>query len=431
MRTLYSLVIILLTPLLLLHLLVRGLRNRAYLKRWPERFAYYRQALPPGGIVVHAVSVGEVNAAAPLIRALAKRFPDKPLTVTSFTPTGSARVTALFCDRVYHVYIPIDLPGAVRRFFDHVQPTLLIIMETELWPNLIFAAAARHVPVMIANARISNTSVSGYRHVRRLTHAALPLVSYIAAQTEQDARRLLEMGAVPERLEVLGNIKFDLSAPAGTAELGRDLRAGWGESRPVLLAGSTHEGDEGLVLDAFHGVLRVYPDALLVLVPRHPERFERAAQLARARGLLVHQHSTACRCPPATQCYVVDTMGELLGFYAASDVAFVGGSFERVGGHNVLEPAALGKAVLVGPHTFNFEQVTRQLLACGGALRVVDAAELENTTVRLLGDSATRDSMGRAGRRLVAENQGALARTLAIATGLAGKAAANLTPTTG
>ena len=419
MLRLYSFAITLLTPLVLLHLVWRGLRNRAYLDRWPERFAHYRQPVRPGGVVVHAVSVGEVNAAAPLIRALAQRRPERPVTVTSFTPTGSQRVVALFGDRVHHVYLPLDLPGAVRRFFDHVQPSLLVIMETEIWPNLVFEARRRRVPVMIANARISDTSVAGYRRLRRLIGAALEQVSFIAAQSEEDARRWLDLGAVAERLEVLGNLKFDLNLPAGTTAQGRALRASWGAGRPVVLAGSTHEGDEGPVLEAFLGVLNRHPQALLVLAPRHPERFERAAQQARARGLQTHQHQSGEPCPPATQCYIVDAMGELLNFYAACDVAFVGGSFDRTGGHNVLEPAALGKAVLVGPHTFNFEQITRQLIDCGGALRVADATALERQAARLLADPAARGAMGRAGLQLVQAKQGALERTLAVAEQLA------------
>ena len=417
-RTIYSLAIYLLVPLLLLHLAFRGLRNRQYLSRWSERFAIYRQPTTRGGIVVHAVSVGEVNAAASLIRALQKKFPERPLTVTSFTPTGSERVSAIFGHSVGHCYLPIDLPGAVRRFFDHVDPSLVVIMETEIWPNLYFEAARRDIPLMISNARISDHSIGGYRRLHRLTRAALAQVACIAAQSELDASRLLEMGANRDQMVVLGNLKYDLNLPDELAEKGLAYRQSWGLQRPVFLAGSTHEGDEGPVLDAFKIIREAVPDCLLVLVPRHPERFERAAQHARSRGLNVVLHSANPICSADDQCYVVDTMGELLQFYAACDVAFVGGSFDRTGGHNVLEPAALGKPVLVGPNTFTFEEITSQLLASGGALRVMDADELARQVIRLLGDEATCSQMGQAGLALVKSGQGALKRTLDIAAKL-------------
>lgn len=414
-RTLYSLAVYLLTPLILLHLLIRGLRNRDYLRRWPERFARYRRSPQPGGIVVHAVSVGEVNAAAPLIRGLAERFPDLPMTVTCFTPTGSDRVRALFGDRVFHIYAPLDLPGAVRRFLSRVRPRLVVIMETEIWPNLFIAAAGRGVPVIIANARISDNSVSGYRRIRPLTRAALSGVSLIAAQSDEDARRLADIGADPERVEVIGNLKYDMNLPGSLAAEGQAIRESWGPDRPVLLAGSTHEGDEAPVVEAFRQVLLSYPAALLVLVPRHTERFARAAQAARSAGLETRQLSDGAHVPSTTQCFVVDAMGELLRYYAACDVAFVGGSFDRIGGHNVLEPAALAKPVLVGPHTFNFDEITRELIACGGAWRVEDAGELAAAAVRLFGEPALRAEMGGSGAALVRRRQGALARTLEIA----------------
>jgi 3-deoxy-D-manno-octulosonic-acid transferase len=419
-RTLYSLAVYLLTPFILLHFVLRGLRNRDYLRRWRERFACYRGETPAGGIVVHAVSVGEAIAAAPLIRALTERFPALPMTVTCFTPTGSDRIHALFQDRVFHVYAPLDLPGAVRRFLERVQPRLIVIMETEIWPNLFITAARRGVPVLIANARISQTSVGGYRRIRPLTRAALAQVPRIAAQSEQDAARLCDIGADPARVEVIGNLKFDLNLPPGLHQEGEVIRDRWGRERPVLLAGSTHEGDEAPVIEAFRQVLESCPRALLVLVPRHTERFARAAQAARAAGLETRQLSEGAAWSPSIQCFVVDAMGELLRYYAACDVAFVGGSFDRVGGHNVLEPSALAKPVLVGPHTFNFEEITEQLVACGGARRVADAAELARAAIRLLGDPALRAQMGAAGMALVRRRQGALARTLEIASDLLG-----------
>jgi 3-deoxy-D-manno-octulosonic-acid transferase len=418
MRWLYTFLIYLITPLVLLLLLIRGLRNRDWLKRWPQRFGWFDPPEKTGGIVVHAVSVGEVNVASTLVKALSQHFPGLPLCLTTFTPTGSDRVQSLFRDEVFNVYLPLDLPGAVKRFFDRVQPAFLIIMETEIWPNLYFEARRRGIPVMIANARISERSIRGYRRFRQMTTAALSQVSCIAAQSELDAGRLIEIGADETRLEVTGNLKFDVELPPGLLEQGEAIRQTWGSKRLVLLAGSTHEGDEKPVLEAFKRLLRQFPEALLVLVPRHPERFGRTAQLAQACGLTVCLRSELVDCPPSAQCLIVDAMGELLPYYAACDVAFVGGSLEAIGGHNALEPAALAKPVLFGPHTFNFEDITNQLLNTGAAIRVNNAGDLEKATARLFRQPDLRDQMGRAGLELVKSGQGALERTLEIVEGL-------------
>ena len=418
MRKLYSLLIYLITPLALLYLAFRGLRSRDYLKRWPERFAFFAAPDATGGIIVHAASMGEVNAASVLVRKLGKRYAEFPLCLTSLTPTGSDRVRTLFAETVFHVYAPLDLPGSVKRFFDRVQPRLLIIMETEIWPNLYYEAASRNIPILIANARISQNSVKGYKRFRKMTAAALSQVSQIAAQSSMDATRLVEIGADEARLAVTGNLKFDVRLPPSLIEQGDSIRLAWGTDRLVLLAGSTHEGDEGPLLEAFSGVLETYPGALLVLVPRHPERFGRAAQLARSAGLRVSMRSEGVSCPRGTQCFVIDSMGELLRYYAACDVAFVGGSIATTGGQNVLEPAALCKPVLVGPHTFNFEEITRQLIDSQAALRIQNAVELEESVRRLFNDPELRDRMGRAGFELVRSGQGALDRTLEIVDSL-------------
>jgi 3-deoxy-D-manno-octulosonic-acid transferase len=418
MRWLYTFLIYLITPLVLLLLIIRGLRNRDWLKRWPQRFGWFDPPEKTGGIVIHAVSVGEVNVASTLVKALSQHFPERSLCLTTFTPTGSDRARSLFGDEVFHVYLPLDLPGAIKRFFDRVQPALLIIMETEIWPNLYFEARRRGIPVMIANARISERSIRGYRRFKRLTTAALNQVSCIAAQSELDAGRLIEIGADETRLEVTGNLKFDVELPPGLLERGEAIRQTWGSRRLVLLAGSTHEGDEKPVLEAFKQLLRQFPEALLVLVPRHPERFGRAAQLAQASGLTVCLHSELVDCRPSAQCFIVDAMGELLPYYAACDVAFVGGSLEAIGGHNALEPAALAKPVLLGPHTFNFEDITNQLLSTGAAIRVNNARDLEEASARLFRQPDLRDQIGRAGLELVKSGQGALERTLEIVEGL-------------
>jgi len=414
MRTLYTLVLYLATPFVLLYLFVRGLRSSDYLRRWPERFGRFERPQRTGGITVHAASMGEVNAAGRLIQEIRARFPDEPLCLTTLTPTGSARVSSLFADTAFHVYAPLDLPGAVQRFLSRVKPQLLIIMETEIWPNLYYQAAARDIPIVIVNARISERSIDSYRRLRGLTGATLRKVNRIAAQSTLDRQRLIELGADESRITVTGNMKFDVWIPPSLSEQGEAIRMGWGTHRLVLLGGSTHEADEQQLIEAFKRLLPAFPGALLVLVPRHPERFSRTAQLAQQAGLTVSLRSTGLSCPGDTQCFVVDCMGELQQFYATCDVAFVGGSLEAVGGHNVLEPAALAKPVLFGPHTANFADITQQLLDCGGAVRVADTAELEGAVRRLFTEPELRDRMGRAGQDLVRSGQGAVARTLEI-----------------
>lgn len=415
MRVLYSLLLYLATPAALAYLALRGIGDRAYLRRWRERFAFFRRPERPGGIWIHAASLGEVNAAEPLIRALADAWPDRDLYLTTFTPTGSARVRERFGDDVFHVYSPLDLPGSVRRFFNRLRPGLAVIMETEIWPNLYHEMARRGIPSLLANARISDHSFDRYRYFSRLAGPALAGVSRIGAQSETDADRLRTIGAPADRLSVTGNLKFDIELPGGLQADGAAIRASWGDTRPVLVAGSTHEAEEAPLFDAFTRLLADLPDALLVLVPRHPERFDRAARAAADAGLRTARRSGHQNCPAGVQCYVIDAMGELLRYYAACDVAFVGGSLEPVGGHNVLEPAALARPVVVGPHTFNFADITRSLLDAGAAAQVADAGELAAVLGDLFGNPEQRGRMGEAGARLVKQGQGAVNRTLALA----------------
>ena len=286
-HTLYILAGYSLMPPLLLYLAIRSLGTPGERGRWRERLGYQQLQVPPGGIVVHAASVGEVNAAAALVSALSTRHPEWPITLTSFTTTGSRRIREILAEGMHHVYAPLDLPGAVRRFYRNVRPRLLIVLETEIWPNLYLAAARNDIPIMMANARISDASIGGFRRIRPLVRSALSRVTRIAAQSEADADRMIELGAQPKRVHVVGNLKFDLSLPEDLPDQGAALRKVWGEQRPVLLAGSTHPGDEGPLLDAFANLLRSLPDALLVVAPRHPQRFRPIAQRARSAGLTV------------------------------------------------------------------------------------------------------------------------------------------------
>jgi len=414
LRTLYTLLLYLLTPLVLLRLAWRGLRAPDYWRRWPERFGIIEPPLGERVIWVHAVSVGEVQAAEPLVRALLEKYPVYSLLVTTVTPTGSARVMALFGDEVAHVYAPYDLPGAVKRFFQRVRPQLAIVMETELWPNLFHACHDRQVPLLLVNARLSAKSMAGYLQVKRLVARTLDNITEIAAQGETDAKRLERLGAQHDRITVSGNLKFEQRIPAGLQERAEVLRRDWGTDRPVWVAASTHAGEDELLLDVFSQLRKQFADCLLVLVPRHPERFESVTELCRQRGMNTLLRSEMRPCDAETQVFVGDSMGELLLFLAAADVAFVGGSLVPHGGHNMLEPAALGIPVVTGSHVFNFTEICDLLLQAGACAKVESIAELAATLERWLGDASERHRVGEQGRAVVEKNRGALQTVLAM-----------------
>jgi 3-deoxy-D-manno-octulosonic-acid transferase len=415
LRRLYSVLLYALAPAAVPAVEVRALRTRGYWRRMPERLGYGPGCGEPAPYWVHAASVGEVQAAVPLVRRLLERRGAPPIVVTTMTPTGADRVRDTFGDAVQHRYLPYDLPGAVRRFLDRVKPKLGIVMETELWPNLLHQCAVRDIPVVLANARISPRSAARYAHVPRLVGQTLDCITVIAAQSQADAERLVALGADATRVQVTGSIKFDIPLRASLREEGEALRREWGAvDRPVWIAASTHEGEDEQVLAAFARVREVLPGCLLILVPRHPERFARVASLCRAAGYRVVERSRGEACTGETDVYLGDTMGELLLFYAAADIAFVGGSLVAIGGHNLLEPAALGVPVVTGEHVFNFEEITELLLQAGGARKVGDARALAAEVQALLQDANLRHAIGEAAREVVARNRGALQRLLDI-----------------
>ena len=414
-RTLYTLLFHLGLPLVAIRLWLRARKAPAYAKRIGERFALNMPAMQPGGIWVHAVSVGESIAAAPMIRALLQRYPQLPITVTCMTPTGSERIQALFADepRIQHCYLPYDLPWAAARFLDRVKPTLAVIMETELWPNHIHQCAKRGIPVALANARLSARSAKGYARFAKLTRPMLEEMSLIAAQTETEAERFRQLGARSECVQVTGSIKFDLTIDPQLLIKARALREQWQAlERPVWIAASTHEGEDAIVLAAHRQLLASYPNALLILVPRHPERFNAVFALCQSEGFDTVRRSAATPVSAQTQVLLGDTMGELLFLYALADSAFVGGSLVANGGHNLLEPAALSKPVLSGPHLFNFLEIAA-LLRDAGALEEVDDANALAVAVRRLFE-LPQDArhMGQAGLNVMLANQGALQRLL-------------------
>jgi len=392
----------------------RGWVERGYWRQLGERFGWGGRLSAPGSIWLHAVSLGEMSAAAPLVRALRSQYPQTPLVLTTATQTGRARASSLFGDTVDLRFLPYDTPGAVARFLDRIRPRLAIIMETELWPNLFTECERRGVPLVLASARLSAKSVLRYRRFGSLFRGMFSASSLIAAQTPQDAERFVAIGAQSARTRVVGNIKFDMELAEGVMDRGRELRSAFGSARPTWIAGSTHAGEEDQVLAAHAELRRAEPSALLLLVPRHPDRFDDVAAALSRRQWGFTRRSSGVVPDTATPVVLVDTVGELAALYAAADVAFVGGSLVPIGGHNLLEPAALGLPVLTGPFHSNSRDIARLLLSQGAALEVADARELAAALARLLADAAERQRMGAIGRHIVESNRGSVARLLEL-----------------
>jgi 3-deoxy-D-manno-octulosonic-acid transferase len=419
-RSLYTLIFYLIQPLVVARLLWRSLKAPAYRERMAERYGFYR-GRPPSSrqcIWVHAVSVGETIASVPLIKQLAARYPQLDLVVTTTTPTGAERVQALLGDSVTHVYVPYDLPGALRRFLRQFQPQMLVIIETELWPNMIHYCRRSGVPVMLANGRLSAKSAAGYARVAGLSRPMLQQLSAAAVQTSVEAQRFIELGLPAERAVVTGNMKFDMSLGDADRDKAQIWRQLWAAGRSVWIAASTHEGEDAVILTAHAALVRQFPDLLLILVPRHPERFTEVAQHCQRAGFTCHQLSAGAQLPAGTSVLVGDTMGDLLGLYGAADIAFVGGSLVPRGGHNLLEPALWALPVLAGPHLFNFQQITELLEQAGGLLPTPDAKSLERVIAGLLGDTDERKKLGQQAYAVVAQNRGALQRLVAVIQGL-------------
>jgi len=408
-RAVYSMLLHLLLPLVLLRLLWRSRRQPAYLDHLGERFGFYAAARAAPIIWLHAVSVGETRAAEPLIEQLGERWPDHHILLTHMTPTGREAGEHAFGNRVSRCYLPYDLPWATARFVSHFGPRLGILLETELWPNLIHACCVQSVPLFLVNARLSERSARGYARLAGFSRETLLELAGIGAQTAADARRFCALGA--ERVTVCGNLKFDRSPRPLDLELGRRFRS-WFGTRPVFLAASTREGEEEKVLSAVQQA--AHPELLTVIVPRHPQRFDEVARLLEQRGLVYQRRSSYQPLAPDTALVLGDSMGEMYAYYAACDLAFVGGSLLPLGGQNLLEACALGKPTLVGPYTFNFAEATRLAIDAGAALQVGDERELGGAIALLLEHPEQREQMGAAALAFMRQHQGATQRTLAL-----------------
>lgn len=418
-RLTYNFLFTLILPLIVVRLLWRSVRSPAYARRWAERFGLAKLDGAQRGqrgrwLWVHAVSVGESIAAAPLIRKLRAEHPELPIVVTTMTPTGSQRVREMFGNDVCHVYAPYDHPIAVTNFLRRFQPHTLVIMETELWPNIIHYMKTAGGRVIVANARLSEKSARGYEKFPKLGKPMLQQIDCIAAQAENDALRFRRLGVAQQQLQITGSIKFEIDVPDSLTQYSAALANLIEGERPILIAASTREGEEEKVLLAYKACLRKIPDLLLILVPRHPERFRAVAKLVQERGLALVKRSENSTVSELCNVFLGDSMGEMLNYFSVSDVAFVGGSLVPTGCHNVLEPAALGLPVLVGPSQFNFQTICEQLEEAGALQSVVDEQALADAVLVLFEDAAMRQRMGDAGRAVIQENRGALQRSYEI-----------------
>lgn len=431
LRRIYTWILCGTLPFLGLRLILRGIRQPNYRCDLRERFGY-GLAGESGSIWIHAVSVGEVAATIPLLRRL-RAIRSEPFLVTTTTPTGREQARHHLGDAVSLCYAPLDLPHCVRLLLDRVRPRLLILIETELWPNLIEECHRRAIPVVLINGRLSAASAGRYALLKPLAKTMLRQLTWVAAQTEPDARRFQDLGVQSDHLHVTGSLKFDVVVPDQSIDQARTHRIALAGTRPIWIAASTGIGEEQQVLDAFGIVRGALPEALLVLVPRHPHRAAEIGRLCERSGFVVQRHAlgstTTATVNAATnaEVYLLDTVGELMAFYAISDVAFVGGSMNGAGGHNVLEPAALGVPVLVGPDTHNFDEITRLLVDAGGAQRVLDAQELGVAVTRMLCDGERRSRVGAAARTFFESHGGATRQVTELIVQLLAKGPASMT----
>jgi len=416
MRFFYSCLFYLLIPFVLLRLIWRSVKAPAYRDRWRERLGFYPKKFPQGVIWFHAVSVGEAEALFPLVRQIQQQQPDVKLLITTTTPTGSARVKAAMQETVAHVYLPYDIPCAVKQFMLRFKPKLAVIMETEIWPNLFAYCGENDIPLYIINARLSEKSSRGYQKIPALVRPALAQVNLIATQTQADANRFISIGAECEKVKTLGNIKFDIEIAQTIIEQGLQLKAGLFGGRFVWLIASTHKDEEVIFLRIYKALKQEIPELLLVIVPRHPERFADVKKLCEQQQLNVVMRTAGEGVNLETDVYLADTMGELKMLYAASDIAFVGGSMVPAGGHNILEAAAIGVPVMFGPYMANFQEMALKALRQDAAVQCQNENDIVNTILALYKQPAYREALAETGKAFVAQNQGAIARICEILT---------------
>jgi 3-deoxy-D-manno-octulosonic-acid transferase len=413
---LYRLVFLLLTPILLIVLLIRSINHSEYRQRLTERLGLLSKKLKTDGIVVHAASVGEVIALKPFITQLIAKYPNTAITVTTFTPTGSAQVTKLFGKQVQHCYLPLDNILSTQLFLRRLKPQAMVFMETELWPNLIAQCQAKNIKLMLVNGRLSDKSMRSYQKLNWMITPAIQRFDKILTQSQVNQDNYLAMGATKERCELSGNLKFDISLSADVAAKQTELANLITEQRNIWLIASTHPGDEALALKAFKRVKQQDNSALLIIVPRHPERFEQVAKFAEEAGNKVLKRSQKQAVTLSTDIWIIDTLGELLAACALADVVTMGGSFNEIGGHNPLEPALFHKPVIAGPNMSNFKEILAQLISAQAIVQIAENDAMEQTlaveVLRLFSDSTAAQLLGHNAYQVVQANQGATQRSL-------------------
>ena len=418
MMWLYRILINLAIPFGLVGLSLRGFRNKKYWQRWPERFGRVPESIKraaPFDLWVHAVSVGEARAAAPLVEQLLKRQPDCNILVTTTTPTGSDMVTMMLQDKVHHCYFPYDLGWAMNSFADAIKTRIALIMETEIWPNMIHAIKRSGSILIYTNVRLSERSYSRYAKLPSLVSQVLSQVDHFAVQGKLDSKHLKLLGVDEYKISETGSIKFDVTVAPSLKESAEVLRRQLGSGRLIWIAGSTREGEEGRILSAYIKLKKSHPSLLLILVPRHPERFDAVARKVVRRGLnCVRRSAGVAELGSEVDVYLGDSMGELALFYAGSDIAFVGGSLEPLGGQNILEPCSHGVPVVFGPHMFNFPDISRWTIKEGAGRMVQDSAELAKVVGELLTNPSLRDDMGSKGLAFIDAHRGALEKNFAL-----------------
>lgn len=407
MKTLYSVLFYALIPFIVLRLLWRSIKAPDYRRRWGERFGCYNKPFPQGVIWFHTVSVGEAEALFPLVRLFQQQLPTVRLLITTTTPTGSARVKAVLKESVEHVYLPYDIPFAVGRFIQCFRPVLAVIVETEIWPNLYGSCGENAIPLYLINARLSEKSSSRYQKIPNLIRPALSNVKTIAAQTEDDSLRFAAIGASSQQRVTIGNLKFDIEIPQDIIKNGKLLKTNVFIGRFVWMAASTHQGEEQIILSVYQTLKQIIPELLLILAPRHPERFNEVKALCESKRLAVVSRTSNNLCDATTDVYLADTMGDLKLLYAASDLAFIGGSLVNIGGHNILEATAAGVPVLFGPYTANFKEIAEKIVAYDAAIRCLDEEALVQAILHLYKDDGRRKVLVENGMRFLEMNRGA------------------------
>ncbi|TRX55202.1 lipid IV(A) 3-deoxy-D-manno-octulosonic acid transferase [Thalassomonas sp. M1454] len=409
---LYQLLILLLTPVLVIVFLLRSINHKEYRQRLSQRFGWVPSYLKPGGIIVHAASVGEVIAAKPFIEQLLIKYPDLPITVTTFTPTGSAQVVKSFSNRVQHCYLPLDISFCVHLFFKLLKPKAVVLMETELWPTLIQRCYKSNVKLLLINARLSAKSLKSYKKLSWLISPTLNKFSAILCQSEDNAQHFIEMGAKPDLVTTSGNLKYDIAITKAMEDKVAELKEYIDTTRKLLVVGSTHQGEEQQMLAAYKQLKIDFPDLLMAIVPRHPERFSSVVQLCQAQGFNTVERSSKQKIEKQTDVWVIDTLGELFACYALSDICIVAGSFSDIGGHNPLEPALFAKPIIVGTNMANFKDMNAKLLAANGIVQLSSNDDLARQIDKLLNDASKAKLLGENALSVVLDNQGATQKTV-------------------